>query len=393
MKEQLVMVDMAVSATSPAGSCVRTILCGLPAQVPVSLFSAAWDAGKVAPSVAYHEVPAPQRPVAWRYMVFHARVARRLAAWLRGQRQGSVLVQATQGQWVGADIVYAHFCHGAYLPTLWKQAHSRAQWANVRFWMRVVTHAFNAWRERLAFDRAQVIVAPSWGLKRELMSHYGIDASRIEVLANPVDIDRFTRPDDFDRETVRADNGVRADQVLMAFMALGDFERKGLGLVLKGMAACSPDQRKRLALCVIGGQADEIEAFTVQARALGLGDQVRFVGMQQDVRPYLWAADVFAFPSAYEIFSLAILQAAAAGLPVLVSQGLYGAEEFVEPGRNGWVAPRTVADVTAALQEMSQLTPERLQALSVGARESVRQYSKETFVQRWLALYRRMGLG
>ncbi len=383
------MVDMAVSATSPAGSCVRTILCGLPGHIPVSLFSAVWDAGAAAPSVAYHEVPAPQRPVAWRYMVFHTRVAWRLAGWLRGQRPSSVLVQATQGQWVGADIVYAHFCHGAYLPTLWQQA----QWTGARFWMRVITHAFNAWRERLAFDRAQVIVAPSWGLKRELMSHYGIDASRIEVLANPVDIDRFTRPGGFDREAARANQRVKSDQILMAFMALGDFERKGLGLVLKGMAACTPEQRQRLALLVIGGHADEIESFTAQARALGLGDQVRFVGMQQDVRPYLWAADVFAFPSAYEIFSLAILQAAAAGLPVLVSQGLYGAEEFVEPGRNGWVAPRTVEGVTAALQDMSQLIPVRLQALSEGARESVQQYSKETFVQRWLALYRRMGLG
>ncbi|MGE5452599.1 MAG: glycosyltransferase family 4 protein [Acidobacteriota bacterium] len=389
MKGQLVMVDMAVSATSPAGSCVRTILCGLPADIPVSLFSAVWDAAAVAPSVAYHPVPAPQRPVVWRYVVFHTRVARRLAVWLKGQRRGDVLVQATQGQWAGADIVYAHFCHGAYLPELWKQR----QWGRARFWLRMLTHAFNAWRERLAFDRAQLIVAPSLGLQRELMRHYGIDASRIEVLANPVDIERFTRPAAFDRQAMRASLGVKADQILLAFMALGDFERKGLGLVLQGLAACAPEQRRRLSLLVIGGQADEIQAFTAQARACGVGDQVQFVGMQQDVRPFLWAADVFAFPSAYEIFSLAILQAAAAGLPVLVSQGLYGAEEFVEPARNGWVAPRSVEGVTVALQDISQLTSERMQALSAGASESVRQYSRETFVQRWLALYRRMGLG
>lgn len=389
MKERLVMVDMAVSASSPAGSCVRTILCGLSSQIPVSLFSAVWDAGAAAPWVSYFEVPAPQRPVAWRYMVFHARVAWRLAAWLRGQRPGNVLVQATQGQWVGAHIVYAHFCHGAYLPTLWRQA----KWGSARFWMRVITHAFNAWRERLAFERAQVIVAPSLGLKRELMEHYGIDATRIEVLANPVDLDRFKRPAGFDRERLRAQYGVKPDQILMAFMALGDFERKGLGLVLQGMAACTAGQRQRLSLLVIGGQADEIDAFTAQAQSLGVGDRVQFVGMQEDVRPFLWSADVFAFPSAYEIFSLAILQAAAAGLPVLVSQGLYGAEEFVEPGRNGWVIPRTAQGVTAAMQEMSQLAPTHMRDLGAQACESVQQYSKEAFLQRWLGLYRRMGLG
>lgn len=387
-KRYLAVIDMAVSVTSPAGSCVRAIVCGLRSSRSVDLFSSEWDAAASAGGVSYHAVHAPSKPVLLRYLVFHARVASMLRAWLKGRSRGQTLVQATQGQWVGADIVYAHFCHGAYLPSLWQQA----QWRSARFWMRVCTHAFNAWRERLAFECAAVVVAPSQGLKRELMAHYGLPSDKIEVLPNPVDIERFARPADLNRTELRHQCGADDGDVLMAFMALGDFERKGLDLVLKAMARFNRGAKGRLRLVVIGGQPAEIAEFQHRAKKLGVADQVRFVGMQKDVRPYLWAADVFAFPSAYEIFSLAILQAAAAGLPVLVSQGLYGAEEFVEPLVNGWVVPRDVAGVEAALQDMLGKTPEGLMQMGDQACATVQQYAKESFVRRWQALYRRMGL-
>lgn len=73
--------------------------------------------------------------------------------------------------------------------------------------------------------------------------------------------------------------------------------------------------------------------------------------MQSEVRSYLWATDAYVFPSAYEIFSLAVLQAAA-GLPVLVSEHLYGAEEFIRDGDNGWVVSRTEEGVTEGLARL-----------------------------------------
>lgn len=381
----LALVDMAVTQGSPAGSCVRTIVTGLEWVSPLTVWTDQCDV-PAASGVGVHIVSAINRPVLGRYMIFHARVARRLSIWL-GRQHRRVLVQATQGQFVGAQIVYAHFCHGAYLRNMaW-----RTQWRSLRFWARWCTHAFNAWRERLAFEQAQCIVVPSRGLQRELQAHYRIPAERIEVVANPVDVARFARPDDFDVPRARRQSGLPDESIVLSFMALGDFERKGLGLVLQAMADMAPTQRDVLAVLVIGGQPSEIAEFQARAHALGLRAQVVFVGMQKDVRPYLWQSDVFVFPSLYEIFSLAILQAAAAGLPVMVSEGLYGAEEFVVPGRNGWMPRRATPEIREVLTEIVRERA-RLPELGAEASASVMQYEQAAFCRRWSALYARFGV-
>lgn len=384
MERALALVDMAVMQSSPAGSCVRTIVNGLAWRSPVEIWTAQCDLPDMA-SVTVHSVPAASRPVLLRYVTFHARVARRLSIWLK--RRSGAVVQATQGQFVGAEIVYAHFCHGAYLASLdW-----RAQWRSLRFWARWATHAFNAWRERLAFEVAQCVVVPSQGLKRELLAHYRLPASHIEVLANPVDVAKFARPDDFDVAAARRASGVPQGRIVLSFMALGDFERKGLGILMDAIAGLAPGERAKLSVLVIGGQPSEIAAFQARAQGLSLQDHFVFVGLHKDVRPYLWQSDMFAFPSLYEIFSLAILQAAAASLPVLVSQGLYGAEEFVRDGVNGWAPPREPGAVREVLRNVVAQTVD-LAAMGREARQSVMPYEQAVFCRRWAALYARFGV-
>jgi hypothetical protein len=60
--------------------------------------------------------------------------------------------------------------------------------------------------------------------------------------------------------------------------------------------------------------------------------QVAFVGMQDDVRPFVWAGDIFALPSAYEVVPLAALEAGAAALPLLATE-LDGLRDLLADGR------------------------------------------------------------
>jgi len=253
--------------------------------------------------------------------------------------------------------------------------------------MRALNHRFNAVWEQRAFRRAKLIVVPSQGLARELAAVYPEVADRVVTLANPVDLARFARDPGFDRQALRASIGASAGTTLFAFVALGDFARKGLGLVLDALAELPLRERARL--LVVGGRPGEIADWRERAEAVGVAGQVVFVGLQPDVRPYLWASDAFVFPSAYEIFSLAILQAAAARLPVIVSEGLYGAEEFVVNGDNGWLVPRTADAVGIALQA-AMADADRLAEMGRRAEQSVQRYSQETFVQRWRELYGRL---
>jgi glycosyltransferase involved in cell wall biosynthesis len=125
---------------------------------------------------------------------------------------------------------------------------------------------------------------------------------------------------------------------------------------------------------------------------MGLSDKTRFVGQQDDVRPFLWAADIFALPSAYEAFPLVFLEAAAAGLPLLVTP-LHGVEDVAEDGRNGLVVERTVEAVADGLRELAALHASERHAMGEEARAAVRRFGIDRFLAGWSDQYYALGEG
>ena len=71
---------------------------------------------------------------------------------------------------------------------------------------------------------------------------------------------------------------------------------------------------------------------------------------------------------------------------MVVSEGLYGAEEFIVDDANGWVVPRTVGGVERAFTR-ALADPGRLAHMGREAQKSVQKYSQQAFVERWRALY------
>jgi glycosyltransferase involved in cell wall biosynthesis len=202
-------------------------------------------------------------------------------------------------------------------------------------------------------------------LARELeMAYPGLVRGKIRVLPNPVDVAAFTRP---------ADREEKAEFVF-AFCALGNFAWKGLGLVLEALA-----MGVNAKLVVIGGSAGEISEFRRLAKT-----EVEFVGMQTDIRPYLWEADAFVFPSVYEAFPLVCLQAAAAGLPLIVTR-LNGVEELMAGADCGWTVERSAPAILAAMQAAVG-DREATAAKGRAAREQAGQYDEPAFQRRWLTL-------
>ncbi len=120
---------------------------------------------------------------------------------------------------------------------------------------------------------------------------------------------------------------------------------------------------------------------------MDLGAQVRFVGMQKDVRPYLWSADVFALPSAYEVFPLVALEAAAAGLRFADNARLNGVEEFFVDGANGFQVEKNGAALAQGIMKSMSLSPDDLKRMGEQARRSVQRFSTEAFVDRWRQIY------
>lgn len=376
----LVLVDMAVERRSPAGSCVRLQALALCERRPVVVVTGGCDLPE-RPGLRVVRVALPRGPVLLRYLVFQWQAARALRGLLPTLQAGAQ-VQCTQGQWPGAQVSYAHFCHTAYLTGGWAQAGV----GPLRRWARWLNHRFNAWTEARTFARADAVVVPSSGLARRLEQVFPALQGRVRVVANPVDLSGFQRPEGFDRAGQRAALGLQQDALVLSFVALGNFEHKGLGLLIAALARLAPEVRGRLQLLVVGGQPGEVARYREQAVQAGVADRLGFAGLQKDVRPFLWASDAFTLPSAYETFSLAVLQASAAGLPVLVSQGLHGTEDYVRDGEQGWFVERSTEGLAHGLARVVQ-DGARLPQMAQQAVVAVQRFSEPAFQAAWTDFY------
>jgi glycosyltransferase involved in cell wall biosynthesis len=195
-------------------------------------------------------------------------------------------------------------------------------------------------------------------------------------------------PEDFDRAAFRTRLGITPDELALAFVALGHFEWKGLPLLLEVISGLGT---KRIKLVVVGGLNDLLGVYRKRVRQMGLADQVVFVGMQRDVRPYLWAADAFTLPSLCEVFPLVALEAAAASLPVIVTR-LNGVEEYLRDGENGILVEGSSEGVARGISRLLAMPPEARRAMGQTAQRDVQPYATENFVAAWQEFYNGLAL-
>jgi glycosyltransferase involved in cell wall biosynthesis len=362
---KLTVFDENLIRTSPAGSCLLKVLEGVAGEVPLHIFFNRLELPD-GPLVRKTKIPLPPGPVVLRTILFTLLAA---ATHQITKRTQDGLTVGTEGVFPFCDICYAHFCHRVFV----REHRAVIGGGFFRRMARLLVQHWGALTERLAFQSARLIVVPSRGLKRELESAYPkLVAGKIQVIPNPVDLDAFARPADFAAET---DGCLR-----LCFCALGNFERKGLRLAIEALAILN-DARVRLV--VVGGSPAEMQQYQT------MNPQVRFVGFQDDIRPYLWASDAFLFPSAYEIFPLVCLQAAAAGL-ALITTNVYGVEEYMEDGVTGWTIERNPESIAAALRHALE-DPERVRSMGHEVQRRVAIYSQDRFIEKWKLLLRQAG--
>jgi glycosyltransferase involved in cell wall biosynthesis len=377
-RPSLAIFDYEVTETSPSGSCHLRLLEGLRHEFDFTVFATVFD--NPDPSrISWVRVPAVRRPLAVFYLSYY--LASAVA--LRRRGLGSFdLVQAVEGYTHTCDVSYVHYCHRAFLRRSGRPSLSGGPRGLVRY----LDHRLRSLNEQRALERPRLLVTPSFGLIEELATEYGVDPARTRVVPNPVDLDRFALPTDFSRELQRAEIGAGPDDLVVAFVALGHFERKGLPELLDAMRLTS---NTSIRLLVVGGERDLVASYRSRAAREGLDGRVTFVGMQADVRPYLWAADAFASPSSYEVFSLAPMQAAAAGLPLLVTS-VPGVAPFFRDPDHGFTVTRDPVDISDALLRLAGTSPDGRRAMGAQARTAVEPYGVPQFIEGWRAVYREL---
>lgn len=244
----------------------------------------------------------------------------------------------------------------ALLLTSWKRAPIGAWAARLARVPRVVlrvggTHRVpRGWaglKHRWALERGVHVVMANSRSVAEAMRR-AAPGVRVEVVANGV-----RPPPPAEPAPLRAELGVPEDALLAAIVGALEI-RKGHRFLLESMAGLA-DPGLHL---VAAGQGPEAAALAEAASTLGLADRVHLLGQRSDVHAVLAACDLFVTASRSEGMSVAMLEAAAWGLPIVSTQ-VGGAEELLAPrgerGPGGWIVP--VGDrpaMAAALGEVAE---------------------------------------
>ncbi len=224
--------------------------------------------------------------------------------------------------------------------------------------------------------RAGTVQAISTRIASELQMR-GFPVDRILVLPNAVDLSRF-----------KAGGAARvAGQPFVAVFVGRLVAEKGLLTLLDAWAQAFRG-RDDVRLRLVGGGPLEAE-LRATAERLGIAGQVELLGHRDDVEKVLAGAHIGLLTSRIEGLSNTLLEFMATGLPTVASR-VSGSEDFVIPGKNGWLFPvGDAAALAACLREAEALPAAQLAALGVNARAEVEtRASLATVIGSLLALYR-----
>ena len=185
-------------------------------------------------------------------------------------------------------------------------------------------------------------LAVSQYVASQLQERLHVPAHKVRVVHNAIAVERFDdRPDDGLRRELTGD----ARRSLVLTVARLD-EQKGHRYLLEAAVAV-PE-----AVFVLVGDGIERSALETQAHELGVASRIRFLGERHDIARLLASADVFVLPSLYEGLPVTVLEAMAAGTPI-VATALGGTSEAVVNGATGiLVPPANPAALSAAIRRV-----------------------------------------
>lgn len=237
----------------------------------------------------------------------------------------------------------------------------------------------------------QLFVPPTLARVDRVIVHtrsYGITSAplrgrALEIIPSSVNLDRF-RPE-VDGRPVRERLGLDGQRVVAFTGRL--VPHKGIDVLLRTLPELPDD-----VAALIVGRGPRLSGLRGLASRLGVLDRVRFcpdVG-DDDLPAYLRAADLFVFPSQNRLegFGLAVAEAMACGLPVVIAD-MPGVREVIEPGKEGLLAePLSARDLGTQIRQLLD-DPERLRRMGAAARKRAEErYGLPTVAGQLIALYR-----
>ncbi len=297
------------------------------------------------------------------------------AWWLRRHREAYDVLHVNGFiSWVRADVNTAHFVHsGWFASRYYPFGLSKGLWSAYQY----VYTRVNTRLERWAYRRARAITAVSQKVADEIR-RIGIDGGRIGVIYNGVDAQAFANavPD-------RRAFGLPAEPFMLLFVGDLRTPRKNLGTVLKALAHLPPNVHLAVAGYLPGSPYPD------EARALKIDSRVHFLGLVKNMPTLMSSVDAYVFPSRYEAMSLSLLEAMAAGLPVVTARTAGGAEIITPECGIVLDDPDDPAALAAAIERLAR-SRDACRAMGEAARRLMEGFGWARMGAQYIALYRRL---
>jgi glycosyltransferase involved in cell wall biosynthesis len=319
-------------------------------------------------------IPVLPFPIPSLYAPATARQGLRLARYLRAER---------------IDIFHAHDTYSNVFGGPWARLAGARVIASRRWWTELPGPAWSL-ATRAAYRVAHAVLANSAGVATLVRDGEGVPAERVAVVPNFVDEDAFHVPTPEERQGMRARLGVEPADTVVGIIA-NLLPVKDHASLLRAIASLAPG-RPGLRLVLVG-DGPERPALESLARELAIEERVRFAGRIVNKPNLHHAFDVSVLCSRSEGLSNSVLEAMAAGRPVVATDvGAIG--DAVLDGVTGRLVPAGRPEALAgALGEVLR-DPDRAVEMGERGRARAREtYSPEAALSALEALYRRLLAG
>ncbi|URG48866.1 glycosyltransferase family 4 protein [Pectobacterium quasiaquaticum] len=206
------------------------------------------------------------------------------------------------------------------------------------------------YRHYAAFEKA--VFSPSAKTKMLMLTqrqiadfkkHYGTQDARFLILPPGIALDRKydQQPPDV-RQTFRHTQNIPEDALVLLQVG-SDFKRKGVERSLRAVASLPQALREKVVFLIVG--QDKPDRYQTLASQLEIDKHVRFFAGRSDVPDFMAAADLLMHPAYQEAAGIVLLEAIAAGLPVMVTD-VCGYAPYIDKARAGAVIPSPYAQTS-----------------------------------------------
>lgn len=225
---------------------------------------------------------------------------------------------------------------------LWIAVEQNNTWERCKYYHDTF-HQQSIWNKlaSMHYQEADHVVAISHGVKSNLVKLYGVEAKKISVIHNAVEVD-----------LVQNQSLDTIDYQKPFIMAIGRFhQQKGFDLLVQAYALV--EKNIEADLLILGDGSDQ-ELILNLIQELGIENRVHMPGFSSNPWSYLSKAQYFVLSSRFEGFGNVIVEAMACGCPVVAFDCNYGPAEIIENGQDGILVP--AEDITSLAEAMEEVS-------------------------------------